>query len=190
MEEIWCRYTKYWGDVGQQTRVEWNFIQNPVEILNSPAPPAAFMITVVLTMSSLFVNGKTLNVLLTCRCLNLYYRPQTKSKVMFLQVSVILSTGGACVVAWGGVRGYSWGCAWLLWGGMHGCSPGGHAWLLWGGMCGCSRGACVVAPGGRAWFFQWDTVNERAVHILLECILVSQGGFYIHFSQLFCQFSH
>ena len=47
-----------------------------------------------------------------------YYRPQTKfAKVMFLQVSVILSTGeGACVVAPGG---------------MHGCSRG-HAWLLQG----------------------------------------------------------
>ena len=72
------------------------------------------------------------------------YRPQTKfAKVMFLQVSVILSTGG--------------GHTWLLWGGMHGCSggacmvaPGGHAWLLpGGGMHGCSqRGACMVAPGG------------------------------------------
>ena len=40
---------------------------------------------------------------------------------------------GACVVALGG------------WGDMRGCSggacvvaPGGHAWLLWGGVCGCS----------------------------------------------------
>ena len=39
---------------------------------------------------------------------------------MFLQVSVILSTGG-------GVRGYSGGCAWLLPGGVRGCS-GGRAW--------------------------------------------------------------
>ena len=31
------------------------------------------------------------------------------------------------------------GCVWLLW--------GGHAWLLPGGMHGCSRGACVVALG-------------------------------------------
>ena len=39
-----------------------------------------------------------------------YYRPQTKfAKVMFLQVSVILSTVGACVAA-----------------------PGGHAWLVRG----------------------------------------------------------
>ena len=44
------------------------------------------------------------------------------------------------------------------------------------------EGVCVVAPGGHAWLLQggcaWDstrygdTVNERAVRILLECILV------------------
>ena len=46
---------------------------------------------------------------------------------------------------------------------------GGHAWLLRGGVC-------VVAPGGggRAWYTTryGDTINERAVRILLECILV------------------
>ena len=61
---------------------------------------------------------------------------------MFLQVSVILSMGG---------------CAWLLWGGMRGCSRGGMCGCcgvgacvvaLGGGMHGCSRGACMVAPGG------------------------------------------
>ena len=63
--------------------------------------------------------------------LSSFYRPQTKfAKVMFLQVSVILSTGGggACVVA---PRG-----------GMRGWSRGGHAWLFQGG--------CMVAPGGHA----------------------------------------
>ena len=100
--------------------------------------------------------------------------------------------GGACVVApgGGGMHGCSGGCGCSgLWGGMHGCSAGG-------GMCGCSaggayvvaRGVCMVFsegdvwffPGGHAWFFpgegmrriQRDTVNERAVRILLECILV------------------
>ena len=153
-------------------------------------------------------------------------------------------SGGVCVVAlgWGGMHGCSRGHVWLLWvacmvalgacmvslggvcgfsgGGVHGCSRGGmhgcsrgHVWLLWGGMCGCSGGACVVALGGCAWLLQgghawllqggcawllwwgmrgcsgghawlllgghaWDTtrygdtVNERAVRILLECILV------------------
>ena len=108
---------------------------------------------------------------------------------------------GACMVApRGDMRGCSkGGHAWLL-GGMHGCSGGacmvalgGHAWFylggmrgfIWGGMRGFIqggmhgfiRGACMVLFGGHAWFFhffwiQWDTVNERAVRILLECILV------------------
>ena len=86
-----------------------------------------------------------------------------------------------CVVALGGH-------VWLLWGGMHGCSVG-HAWLLQGGVHGCSWGACMVAlggmhgcsgghawllPGGGAWdtMRYGDTINERAVRILLECILV------------------
>ena len=45
-------------------------------------------------------------------------------------------------------------------------APGGHAWLLQGGMHGCSR--------GHAWdtMRYGDTINERAVRILLECILV------------------
>ena len=125
------------------------------------------------------------------------------AKVMFLQVSVCPHWGGACVVAPGGgwlLLGHH---AWLLPGGMHGCSGG--AWLFWGcmvalgggGMCGCSgrsclvaprgmhgcsggacmvapRGACVVAPGGHAWDTTryGDTINERALRILLECILV------------------
>ena len=83
--------------------------------------------------------------------------------------------GGACVVAPGGV------CMVAL-GGMHGCSGGGHVWLLPGGACVVAqgvcmvapRGACVVAPGGHVWDTTRyrDTVNEQAVCILLECILV------------------
>ena len=44
---------------------------------------------------------------------------------------------------------------------MRGCSGGGSAWLL---------------GGGRAWYTTryGDTVNERAVRILLECILVGK----------------
>ena len=61
------------------------------------------------------------------------------------------------------MRGCSrWRHAWLLWGGMHGCS-GGRAWFysgdmhgfIWGGMhgfirgvCGFIRGACMVLFGG------------------------------------------
>ena len=99
---------------------------------------------------------------------------------------------GACVVA-----GRD---AWLLTGGMHGCQggmrgEGGHVWQR--GACmakvavhreggcvakgGCAwqqggawqRGVCV-AKGGHAWDMTRyrDTINERAVRILLECILV------------------
>ena len=112
------------------------------------------------------------------------YRPQTKfAKVMFLQVSVILSTGGHVWLLWG-VCGCSGGVCGCSWEGMHGCSRGacvvapggvcvvapgghgslllgGHAWLLWGGMHGYSRGACMVFRGGcvlflggHAWFFR------------------------------------
>ena len=67
--------------------------------------------------------------------------------------------------------GKAGGCAWLL-GGVCVVALGGHVWLLWG--------ACVVALGGHAWLppggcVHWirrDTVNERAIRILLECILV------------------
>ena len=90
---------------------------------------------------------------------------------------------GGCVWL---LRGDAWlllGGAWLLQGGVHGCPLGG-VWLLPGGMHGCSGGgACMVAPGGvcvvapgggHAWDMTryGDAVNERAVRILLECILV------------------
>ena len=83
---------------------------------------------------------------------------------------------GVCVVAQGGVRGCLGGCAWLLWGGMHGCSGGacmvargGHVWLLQGGRV-------WLLLGGHAWDMTryGDTINERAVCILLECILVER----------------
>ena len=101
-------------------------------------------------------------------------------------------SGGACMVAPGGmhgcslggghvwllwgVRGCSGGHVWLLWGvcmvalgGMHGCCQGGRAWLLLGGVHGCSG-------GGGMWDTTryGDTINERAVRILLECILVTR----------------
>ena len=102
---------------------------------------------------------------------------------MFLEVCVCPRGGHA----WqGGMRG----------GGMHG---GGHAWQghAWWGVCMAGsvhgRGACMarghvwqggVHGGGHAWqggachpcppqiLRLWHTVNERAVRILLECILV------------------
>ena len=107
-------------------------------------------------------------------------------KVIFLHQFVILFTGGACMVAPGGACVVApGGCVVLfgracvvLFGGA--CMVlfgrrawfylGGHAWFYLGGMHGFIR-------GGHAWFFQffriqWDTVNEQAVRILLECILV------------------
>ena len=110
--------------------------------------------------------------------------------------------GACMVALWGGMHGCSvggmcgcygghawlllgghWGHAWLLQrGGMCGCSGGAcmvarGVWLLrGGGVRGCSGGVCVVASGGGG--CAWDTtrygntVNERAVRILLECILV------------------
>ena len=52
-------------------------------------------------------------------------------------------------------------------GGVHGCSRGACMVAL--------GGACVVALGGRAWDTTRyrDMINERAVRILLECILVN-----------------
>ena len=92
------------------------------------------------------------------------------------------------------MRGCLGGYAWLL-GGVHGCYAwlllGGGLWLLGGcmvapggggGMHGCSSGGkcmvapravCVVAPGGHAWdtMRYGDTVNERAVRILLSILV-------------------
>ena len=65
----------------------------------------------------------------------------------------------------GGVRG----CR----GGMSGCR--GHVWL---------QGACVVAGGVHG--IGQDTVNERAVRILLECILVN-SLIYENFTKLSLQ---
>ena len=95
---------------------------------------------------------------------------------------------GASMVAPGG-------CAWFFWAGMRGFFRGGHVWFFLGvhGFSGraCmvfSRGVCVVFSGGVCVVFSWgdgwfflgggmhrirrDTVNEQAVCILLECILV------------------
>ena len=77
--------------------------------------------------------------------------------------------GGACVAggcAWFGharwgsslVRGYVWwGCAWQG---------------AWGGMCGRGAGCAWLGGIGGKVGVHGDTINERAVRILLECILV------------------
>ena len=90
--------------------------------------------------------------------------PATKfAKVMFLHPSVILFTGGGR--AWQrGMRG-SGGSQLCVAEGMHGrergaCMGWGHAWQ--GGVHGTHAPRQILR----------DTVNERVVHILLECILV------------------
>ena len=91
-----------------------------------------------------------------------------------------------CLDVHGCLEGGILGCSW---GGMCGCSRGAYLVAPKGGVCGCFRGACMVAPGGHVWLLPgsmhgcsrghaWDTmryrdtINERVVHILLECILV------------------
>ena len=84
---------------------------------------------------------------------------------------VCIVAGGVCMVVGGG---HAWlpGGVHRCQGGMHGCRGGVHGC---GGMHGC-RGACVVVGGlcgcRGACRIRRDTVNERAVRILLECILV------------------
>ena len=85
----------------------------------------------------------------------------------------------------GGMRGFIWGVCMVLFGGAW-FYLGGVRGFIREGMCGFIWGACMVlfgghvwfCSGGHAWFFQFfwiqsDKVNERAVHILLECILVT-----------------
>ena len=104
---------------------------------------------------------------------------------------------GACVVLFGGMHGFIRGVHGFIWGGMRGFIRGVCVVLFWGGMRGFIRGmhgfirgACMVSFGGCVWFYsggcacffqffriQSDTVNERAVRILLECILVEKYVF-------------
>ena len=81
--------------------------------------------------------------------------------------------GGVCMVAGGGH-------AWLRGAGMRGCLGvcvvARGACVVAGGVCGC-WGACMIAGGacmvaGGVHRIRQDTVNEWAVRILLECILV------------------
>ena len=75
-------------------------------------------------------------------------------KVIFLHLFVILFTGGGMHGQWGG-----WGM----------CMVGGvHAG---GGAC-VARGVCMPCTPHAAWYHEIRSVNERAVRILLECILV------------------
>ena len=87
-------------------------------------------------------------------------------------------SGGAWFYLGGHAWFYSGGHAWFYLGGHAWFYLGGHEWFYSGGVHGFIRGVCVVLfRGAHAWFFQFfriqsDTVNERAVRILLECILL------------------
>ena len=112
-----------------------------------------------------------------------FYRPQTKfAKVMFLQVSVC-PQGGGC--AWQGmcVAGCVCGRGVCVVGGA--CMAGGACVVgtCMAGVClprGVHGRGCAWWGGGHAWHAcspadttrYGDVVNERAVRILLECILV------------------
>ena len=97
-----------------------------------------------------------------------YLPPANEVCEGYVFTGVCLSTlggGHASFLFRGGMRHFIWGGGMhgFIQGGMHGFIQGGHVWFYLG--------------GGRAWFFQFfriqsDTVNERAVRILLECILV------------------
>ena len=85
-----------------------------------------------------------------------YYRPQRSwGKVIFLEACVKNSVRRGAFVA----GGRAWQGA---------CMAGGCAW----------QGACMAGRGMHAGGCDWQgeraghTVNERAVRILLECILV------------------
>ena len=88
---------------------------------------------------------------------------------------------GACVVAPGGHAWLLWGACVVAPGGHAWLLPGGHAWLLLGGHAWLLLGGHAwLLWGGHVWFFRWDTVNERAVRILLECILVFKALLFYH----------
>ena len=130
--------------------------------------------------------------------INIYRQQRSCSKVMFLYVSVILFTGGACVVggmcvpggmyvagdmcsvgacvAGGMVGRHAWQGACVVGvcmvGGVHGREGmHGRGMCMAGGMHG--TGMCVtggMCGRGHTWQERWPL--QRAVRILLECILV------------------
>ena len=111
------------------------------------------------------------------------YRPQRSwGKVMFLQASVILLTGGGVRgFIWGGVRGFIRGAcvvlfggrAWFYSGGVRGFIQGGREWFYSGGHAWFySRGACVVLFGGAC------VVLFRGVRGFIggACVVLFRGG--------------
>ena len=69
-------------------------------------------------------------------------------------VCMIPPGGGACVVfARGGMRGFSWGCAWFFLGACMVFARGGMCGFSPGGVRGFSRGAYMIFPGGQCVVF-------------------------------------
>ena len=142
------------------------------------------MVTGLASISSflhLFITARKRSLRRLCfyRCLS--FCPGGGACMVAREVSGYFEGVGVCGCSGGGVCGCSGGHAWLLWGACM-VALGGHAWLL-GGMHGCSQGGCAWLLRGCAWLLLgghvWDTmrygdtINEQAVRILLECILVS-----------------
>ena len=119
-------------------------------------------------------------------------------------------TGGHAQFYSGGVHGFIWGgmCGFIYGWGACVVLFRGRAWFYSGGMHGFIWGACMVLFGGHAWFhsgghawfylgghvcffqffrIQWDTVNEQAVRILLECILVNLVNMLLWWPGCCCQ---
>ena len=95
-------------------------------------------------------------------------RKRSLRRLCFYRCLSFCPQGGRAWLLAGGMCGCSGG-------GMHGCSKGEHAWLLWeGGVCGCSRGgvhgcsggACMVDLRGamRGWSWGVCMVAPRGLH--------------------------
>ena len=79
--------------------------------------------------------------------------PQGGGNVWLLRGVCMVAPGGACMVLFGGVRGFIWGVCMVLF--------GGHAWFYLGGMHGFIWEACVVLfRGGMHGFFSFFRYNE------------------------------
>ena len=100
----------------------------------------------------------------------LFYRPQTKfAKVMFLHVSVILSTGWGGHAWWGGACMARGVC---MVGGMHGR---GHAWQ---GAC-VAGGACLPrTPPGRYYGYGIRSMSGRYASYCNAFLFKEQFLFY------------
>ena len=89
-----------------------------------------------------------------------FYCPQLSwGKVILSQASVILSTEGVCMVAWGCVVGGVHGCGGYVVGGRACVAGGRHAWQGDRGMHVTHTPVYILRL--------WHTVNERAVRILI-----------------------